>query len=157
SFREAFQKGDVAAAAAHLTSGAELVPDEGTPVRGREAIQKAFADHFSKKVRPTIKLEAESLRFLSRDTAVEEGEMKVAAEKGETATNRYSVLYVREDGKWLLAVIREWPSEQAALHDLEWLLGSWSARTPETEVQTSYDWFGNKSFLRAQFTVRGKE
>src|SRR5262245_48655793 len=55
SFAEAFQKGDAAAAAAYLTSGAELVPDEGVPVLGRDAIQKAFAEHFGKKPRPTIK------------------------------------------------------------------------------------------------------
>jgi len=48
-FGAAFQKGDAAAAVAFLTSGAELIPEEGQPVRGRDAIQKAFADHFAKK------------------------------------------------------------------------------------------------------------
>jgi uncharacterized protein (TIGR02246 family) len=157
SFAEAFQKGDAATAAAYLTSGAELIPDEGPPVRGRDSIQRAFTDHFSKKPRTKIRLDVESVRFPSRDTAVEEGEMKVATEKGETTTNRYHALYVREDGKWLLAVIREWPSEQAALKDLDWVIGSWSAKTPEAEVQTTYDWFGNKSFIRAQFTFRQKD
>jgi uncharacterized protein (TIGR02246 family) len=157
SFAEAFQKGDAAAAVAYLTSGAELVPDEGSPACGRDAIQKAFANHFSKRPRTTIKLELESLNFPSRDTAVEEGEMKVSNDKGETTNNRYEVLYVREDGKWLVAMIRERPSEQTALKDLEWLIGSWSAQTPEAEVRTTYEWFGNKSFIRAHFTVRGKE
>jgi uncharacterized protein (TIGR02246 family) len=157
SFAEAFQKGDAAAAAAYLTSGAELVPDEGSPVCGRDAIQNAFANHFNKRPRATIKLELESLNFPSRDTAVEEGEMKVSNDMGETTNNRYEVLYVREDGKWLVAMIRERPSEQTALKDLEWLIGSWSAQTPEAEVRTTYEWFGNKSFIRAHFTVRGKE
>jgi uncharacterized protein (TIGR02246 family) len=156
-FAEAFQKGDAAAAVAYLTSGAELIPDEGSPVRGRDAIQKAFAIHFGKKPRPTIKLEVESLHFPSRDTAVEEGDMEVTTERGDTTNNRYEVLYVREEGKWLVAMIRERPGEQAALRDLEWLIGSWSAQSPEVEAQTTYEWFGNKSFIRAQFTVRQKD
>jgi uncharacterized protein (TIGR02246 family) len=157
SFAEAFQKGDAAAAVAHLTSGAELIPDEGSPVRGRDAIEAAFANHFSKKPRTTIKLEVESLHFPSRDTAVEDGEMKVSTEKGETTSIRYEVLYVHEEGKWLVATIRERPSEQGALKDLEWLIGSWSAQKPEAEVRTTYEWFGIKSFIRAQFTVRQKD
>src|SRR4029077_17403820 len=95
SFTEAFQKGDAAAAVAYLTSGAELIPDEGPPVRGKDAIQKAFADHFAKKPQTKITLEVESVRFPSRDTAVEEGDIKASTEKEATATNRYSVLYVR--------------------------------------------------------------
>lgn len=157
SFAEAFQKGDPGAAAAYLTPGAELIPYQGSPVRGREAIRKAMADHFTKNSRPRIKLEVESVHFPSRDSALEEGEIKVSTEKEANSTNRYSVLYVREDGKWLLAMIREWPSERAALQDLDWLIGSWAAKTPEAEVQTAYEWFGNKSFIQAQFTVRQKD
>jgi uncharacterized protein (TIGR02246 family) len=157
SFAAAFQKGDAAAAAAYLTSGAELIPYEGSPIRGREAIQQAIANHFAKNARPKIKLEVESVHFPSRDTAVEEGDIQVTTEKEATATNRYSVLYVREDGKWLLAMIREWPSERAALRDLDWLIGSWAAKTPDAEAQTAYEWFGNKSFIRAHFTVRQKD
>jgi uncharacterized protein (TIGR02246 family) len=153
-FAQAFQKGDAAAAAAYLTSGAELIPYEGTPLRGREAIQKAIANHFAKAAKPKIKLEVESVHFPSRDTAVEEGDIQVTTDKEATSTNRYSVLYVREDGKWLLAQIREWPDERAALRDLDWLIGSWAAKTPDAEAQTTYEWFGNKSFIQAHFMVR---
>ena len=156
-FAAAFQKGDAAAAAAFLTSGAELVPDDGPPVRGREAIRKAFAEHFAKKRKAKITLEPESLRFLSRDTALEEGHMKVTPEKGAPESNRYSVLYAREDGKWLLAAVREWESEQAQLRDLGWLIGKWSAKRKNAEVETVYEWFGNKAFIRGQITIRGKD
>jgi uncharacterized protein (TIGR02246 family) len=157
SFAEAFQKGDAPTAASYLTSGAELIPYEGSPVRGRNAIQKAFAQYFAKSVRPKIKLDVDSLRFPSQDTAYEEGDINITTEKEASATNRYSILYVREEGKWRLAMIREWPSQQAALRDLDWLIGSWAAKTPEAEAHTTYEWFGNKSFIQAHFTVRRQD
>src|SRR5262249_25096181 len=135
----------------------ELIPDDAEPVRGRDAIRKALTDHFAKNPRTKITLDIQSVHFPSRDTAVEEGEIKVAPEKGEPATNRYSVLYVREDGNWLLAQVREWPSEQAAIRDLDWLIGSWTAKRPEDEAQSTYEWYGHRSFIRAHFTVRGKD
>ncbi|MDB5336446.1 MAG: SnoaL-like domain protein [Planctomycetaceae bacterium] len=157
SFGEAFQKGDAPAAAAFLTSGAELIALEGITVRGRDAIQEAFTNHFSKDARPKIHLDVGSLDFPSRDTAVQEGVMKITAAGGEHTTNNYSVLLVREDGKWYLASIREWALEKSPLEELEWLIGSWSAKGKDAEAQTTYEWFGNKTFIKAQFSIREKE
>lgn len=156
-FTAAFEKGDVAAAAGFLTSGAELVPDGGPAVRGREAVQKAFAQHFGKAAKVKIDLAAEATHFPSRDTAVEEGRLTVTpAAGGKTTTLRYSVMLVREDGKWLIASIREWVGGASPLADLDWLIGTWVAKRADAEVQTTYDWFGDKTFIRAQFTVREK-
>ena len=56
------------------------------------------------------------------------------------ATSRYSVLYVREGGQWLMAVVREWPAQPVSLRDLDWLIGSWVARRDDAEVHTTYEW-----------------
>ncbi len=158
-FTEAFQKSDAAAAAAYMTSGAELVPGDGEPVRGREAIQKVYAAHFAKNSRPKISVEPHSLDFPSRDTAIEEGVMTIttAGDDGETTKNEYQILYVREDGQWFLASVREWHIEKTGLEDLAWLIGTWSAKQPQAEVHTTYEWFGNKSFILARFSIREKE
>ena len=111
-----------------LTSGAELVPNDVEPVRGRDAIKKAFTEHFAKNPRVKIVLDVESPRFILRDTAIEGGQMTITPDKGEPSSNRYSILYVREDGKWLLALIKEWPSDRANLRDFDWLIGTWTAK-----------------------------
>src|SRR5262245_35387034 len=157
NFIEAFQKGDAAAAAGLMTSEAEVIPDEGDTIKGREAIQKAYADYFAKHPKAKITLDVEELRFPSRDTAIEEGHMKVAPEKGQSETHRYHVLYVREDGKWLLSVIKEWPSESAALRELDWLIGKWTAKRDDLQIDSTYEWFGDKSFIKATFAIKGKE
>src|SRR5262249_17578618 len=76
-FSKAFKKGDAAATAAFLTQGAELIPEDVEPLHGRDAIQKAFTDHFAKNPRVKIALEYEPMRFTSRDSAIQDGTMKV--------------------------------------------------------------------------------
>ena len=154
SFVAAFEKGDAEQAATHLTAGAELIPDDAPGIRGREAIQKACAEHFKRHPQQKITLEPESLRFTSRETALEEGLMKTTVENGAPTTQRYSLLHVREDGKWLLATIREWPSEGTELQDLGWLIGSWQAKGADGEAHTTYEWLGNKAFVRGNITLR---
>src|SRR4051794_33346327 len=157
AFVTAFESGDAAAAAAHMTTGAEMMAPDGTTVYGRDAIQKAYADLFAKHPKHKVKVEPESLRFTSRDTALEEGQMTVTREKDEPGVYRYVVLHVREDGKWQIAVLRNDENEEESLQGLDWLIGAWEAKGPEAEVRTTYEWVGNKAFIRSQFTVREKD
>ncbi len=154
---KAFETGNAPAAGAILTSGAEIIPDDAPPLRGREAIRKAYAEFFAKHPKRKITLESESLRFTSRDTAIEEGHMSVALDGDAPESQRYSMLLVREDGKWLVALIKEWPSEEADLRDLGWLIGTWEAKRTDVAVRTTYEWFGNKAFIRATIAAREKE
>src|SRR5262245_5310687 len=48
SFSDAFVQGDGEKAGAFLTEGAELIPDNAPPVRGRKAIQDAITKHLAK-------------------------------------------------------------------------------------------------------------
>ena len=133
-----------------------MAPD-GTTVQGRDAIQKAYADHFAQYPKHTVTVEPESLRFTSRDTALEEGHMTVTRGKDDPGHYRYVVLHVREDGKWQIAVLRNDETEDASLRDLEWLIGTWEAKGPDAEARTTYEWVGNKAFIRSQFTIREKD
>ncbi|HEY2786094.1 MAG TPA: SgcJ/EcaC family oxidoreductase [Fimbriiglobus sp.] len=156
-FKEAFQKGDAAAAAGHMTAEAEIISDEGTALKGREAIQKAYAEYFAKGNKPKITIDIDSVRFTSRDTAIEDGHMTVAREGESAETNRYQVLYAREDGKWLISVIKEWPAETTSgLDDLDWLIGTWTAKGKNGEITNTYEWFGNKGFIKASVSVHAK-
>ena len=156
-FLKAFESGDAEWVASFWTADGELIGDEGSVYRGRGAIAKAYRELFGSKEKRHAEIQSESLRFPSQDTAIEEGYFKVRVAKGEPTANRYSILYVREGGKWLMAVVREWPTETASLRDLEWLIGTWVAQRNDAEVQTTYEWMWNKSFIRVRFTIRQKD
>jgi uncharacterized protein (TIGR02246 family) len=156
-FLKAFESGDAERVASFWAPGGELIGDDGSTYRGRAAIAKAYRELFGTKQKRRAEVQRESLRFPSRDTAIEEGRFKVRVGEGEPSASRYSVLHVREGGKWLMAVVREWPAEAVSLADLEWLIGTWVAKRDDAEVQTTYEWVWNKSFIRMRFTIRQKD
>lgn len=153
----AFEKGDAEQAAAVLTDEAELIPFEGSSIIGRDAIQAAYAAHFVEHPRTQIELTTESLRFLSRNAAVEEGTMQVTLDGNAPRTNHYSLLHLREDGKWLIGEIHESSTGVENLGELAWLIGDWSAKQGDTALNINYDWFGDKAFVRGLFTVKFKD
>lgn len=154
SFVAAFQKGDGKAVAAHWTAAGEYTDDDGTTFRGRPALEKAYAEFFAKNPAPALAVEVDSVRFPSRDTAVVEGHFKLRRAKGgELVVSRCSFLYAREDGKWLIAIAREWPGDGLSLRDLEWMIGDWEAKRDGTVVRTKYEWTANRSFIRCQYSI----
>jgi uncharacterized protein (TIGR02246 family) len=154
----ALEKGDPKAVATLWTEEGEYIADGGTTVRGRPALEAAYKKFFAKN--PHVKVEAtiDSIRFVSRDSAIEEGVAKVQRGKGEESdTTRYSILYAREDGGWHIAVLREWPDEGVTPRDLDWLVGTWVAKTDGGEVRTTYEWDENKTFLRVRISIKDKD
>jgi uncharacterized protein (TIGR02246 family) len=151
----AYMAGDAKALAAQWTVNGEYVADDGTMIRGRANIEKAYAALFGKKKEPTTaEHEVTSIRFPSKDTAIEEGYFKVRTGKEAPVSSRFSVLYVRDGGNWLMAVVREWPNSGVSLRDLEWLIGSWEARHGDTDVRTTYEWWGEKTFIRVNIVLK---
>jgi uncharacterized protein (TIGR02246 family) len=148
-----FGKGDAKAVAALFTAEGEYTDDDGTTIRGRAALEKDYAEFFAKTPGVSLEVEIDAVRFPSRDTAVVEGHFKVRRAKGELVVSRGSILYAREDGKWLIAILREWGGDGLSLRDLEFLIGTWETKQPGTTVSTRYEWTANKSFIRCHFIV----
>jgi uncharacterized protein (TIGR02246 family) len=155
-FIKVVEKGDAKAVAASWTEDGEYIGDDGTTIRGRAAIEAAYTKAFAKKKNVKVEMTVESIRFPSKDTAIEEGYAK--SYKGDSehpTTSRYSVLHVRESGKWLMALLREWPDEGVALRDLDWLIGTWEAKNDEADVRTTYEWDAKKNSIRCHVTIKG--
>jgi len=156
-FIKVVEKGDAKAVAASWTEDGEYIDDAGTTIRGRAAIEAAYAKAFAKKKNVKVEMTVESIRFPSKDTAIEEGYAKSYKGDSEQPTaSRYSVLHVREGGRWLMALLREWPDEGVSLRDLDWLIGTWEAKTDEAEVRTTYEWDAKKNSIRCHITIKGK-
>jgi uncharacterized protein (TIGR02246 family) len=156
-FIKALEKGDAKAVAAFWTEEGEYIADNGTTFRGRAAIEDAYAKFFAKNPKLRAEAQIDAIHFVSKDSAIEEGFMKTYNEKSKLPnSSRYSVLHVREGGKWLMAVVREWPDEGTTLRDIDWLIGSWTAKTDDGEVRTTYEWDESKKFIRMRFTITMK-
>lgn len=154
-FVQGFAKGDAKTLAASWTDQAEYVEESGAMLRGRAAIEQAFADFFKEHPGSRIDVQIESIRFPSRDTAIEEGTMLLTHAAAELPTStRYRVLHVREDGQWKTALAREWGAEEEKLHDLAWLVGEWRAESKDREVRIGYAWNETRSCIEGRFTAQ---
>ena len=157
SFAKAFDSGDAKALSSHWTADGEYENDSGVSIRGRADLESSFAEFFSHN--PDAKAESHptSLRFLSRDAAITEG--TVSVRRGPTQPAKaanYSALFVRDEGQWRLAQLRESsPSENATIDDLSWLIGEWKSAAGEgAEIRTTYTWDDNKKFIDVQFKLK---
>ncbi len=154
SFAAAFTKDDGKAVAAHWTGEGEYISNDGTTFRGRAELEKAYTEYFNKNPDNVMTVEVESIRFPSKDSAVAEGFMKLhRGKKKELVVSRCSFLFVREDGKWRIAIAREWRGDGLSLRDMEWLIGKWEAKRNGAVVATRYEWTANKSFIRCNFSI----
>ena len=154
-FEKAFASGDAKAVAAFWTEAGEYYEDSGVELRGRAAIEKAYAELFKEKPKGKLEMEILAIRFPSPDTAIEEGILRLRYPGAELPTStRYSVQHVRSGDGWKVAIAREWGADEDKLDELHWLIGKWSAKTKTGEVLLSFEWDENKTFIRNKFTVK---
>jgi uncharacterized protein (TIGR02246 family) len=175
AFVRAYNEGDAGAIAAMFTDDAEVIDEQGQVVAGRPAIQSLFASTFAAHPGETIVIDDVSLRFLGPDVAKEEGRARVvpAGSKPGPAvpkppaspvtplaprTNRYSVLYVRQDGRWLQSSVREHADTRLTPHErlepLAWLVGVWVDETSSSIARTSTRWSDDGNFLLVDVTIQ---
>jgi uncharacterized protein (TIGR02246 family) len=155
AFVQAFNNGDAKAVAAFWTEQAEFVDDRGTVLRGRPAIEKAYAELFKAEPKARIDVRGELIRFPSPNSAIEEGLMTLAASGSALpTTTAYRAIHVREGGQWRIAFSHEWGADRHKLEDLAWLIGRWAARAPGREVHFTFAWNEKKTLIKNHFTVK---
>lgn len=160
SFVKAYNGKDAKALGDLFTPEAEIEDEDGEITRGRDAIVAHFSGNFEENGSDTLTVDTDSLRFLGTDIAIEEGVASLTSEADTTPqTNRYSVIYARQGGRWLHARIRDEPEEDvSAAHDrlreLEWMLGDWVNESDDEVVFTTCKWSDDGNFLLRDFDVK---
>ena len=139
-FLKALAKGDARQVAAFWSATGEYARGEDLTIRGRANIEKAYAEHLKKKRPGTVTVAGASIRFLSDDTAVQEGVFVVKRPNpAQTTRSQFSALIVRSGGKWYFGQVREAP-EPPSLQELAWLVGSWAYASDGAETRMVVEW-----------------
>ena len=73
AFVDAFEKGDAKAVAAAWAEDGDYVDLAGRHLQGRPAIENAFKDFFTENKGLQLRIDANSVRFLTPDIAIEDG------------------------------------------------------------------------------------
>jgi uncharacterized protein (TIGR02246 family) len=160
---EAFHKGDAKAVAAFWAPDGDYTDQAGHHLKGRDEIQKAFAQFFAENKGLKLRIDSASLRFLTPDVAVEDGTTAVLhPDGGPPSRVRYTIVHVKKDGQWYLGSVRDAaytpPSNHEHLRGLEWLLGDWADEAGKGEVaRFAFSWAEGQNFIISSFTTTFKD
>lgn len=156
-FTKAYNAHDAKAVADLFLPQAQIVDEDDNTIQGRDNILNLFADVFAGQPETGISVNVESIRFIGTNLAVEVGSTITVPPVGETPeAGRYSVLHIRNDGKWSMGLVRDIPAEPTHRDHLEtlgWLVGDWIDESRAGTVRTSCRWADNDSFLLQEITV----
>jgi uncharacterized protein (TIGR02246 family) len=174
AFVRAYNAGDARTIASLFTPDAEVIDEEGQAVQGQAAIAAHFAATFAAIPGETIEVDIDSIRFLGRDVAKEEGHARLVPPRARAEpktkgkaegsspshaphASRYTVLYVRQDGRWLQSSVHEHPERAIRPHErlepLAWLLGEWVDEGGSSVVSSRTRWSDDGNFLIRDFTL----
>jgi uncharacterized protein (TIGR02246 family) len=136
------------ALAACFTPDGELVDETGRREAGRAAIAARAGAFFRARPGATLRSEEDSFRFVGAEAAEQEGTVVVLDREGAVISrSRYGILYVRHEGEWLMASVRDLAmpggglTPRERLGEIAWLEGTWvdEARRTVLEVAWSED------------------
>ncbi len=159
AFRDAYNAGDADTIAALFAQDAQIITEDGDTISGREAIAQQFEQTFNDLPDVHMEIFLDSLRLLGKDLAVEVGAIRETPSAGETPRySRYTVLHVKRNGKWLMAMARdtrdEPPTNHERLQPLAWLVGEWLDDGGSSVVRTTCDWSPDGNFLIQEMTIQ---
>lgn len=156
---KAFNAHDAKAITELFAPDAQIVDKDGNTYEGREAIENVFKGVFADSPNKTTEVLVESIRMIGSDLAVEVGTTKEIEAANETPDyDRYTVLHVKRDGKWHMALARDEegavPPAHERLQPLAWLVGEWVDDGGSTVVNSTGRWSEDGNFLLLDFKIK---
>lgn len=159
AFVRAYNAGDAKAIAALFVPEGQILDKEGNASEGRDAIRDTFARLFAAAPQKRLEVFVDSIRFIGPDLAVEVGTTKETSAPGEPPErDAYTVLHVKRDGKWLMALARDSegdpPTSHEQLKPLAWLIGEWVDDGGSVVVHSTCRWSEDRNFLLQNFDIQ---
>jgi len=154
-YLKAKAKGDVDTLRQLWTPEGEYIDARGQRFRAWEVIDQQIASQQTAEHDGKVTPPDSTLRLVTRDVAVEDGTTEDDA-SGQVV--RFTAIWVRRDGRWLLDSLREsvatQPSPNDRLQPLSWILGEWVGRLEEATILVSSHWNEGGNFIVREFLVR---
>lgn len=155
----ALARGDSQAVLGFWTADGDVVDEQGRSYPAREVLPREIKPN-AEGEKAEVKVTATSIRFLTADVAIEDGTSEViqpASPGLPPLGGHFSVIWVKQDGKWRLASLREMrfepPATAPQLDDLDWMTGEWSGANGETKIEVSARWNATRTFLLRDLKV----
>lgn len=158
-FIAAFNRGDAKAVAAFYTPQGVYIDQLGREYKGRDALEKLYANAFTENKGAKLTIHVLSLRSVTPDVAIEEGLTEVAPANGDPpSAAKFVAVLVKKDEVWYLDNVQESiarpPSNADHFDDVAWLIGDWTGESDKGQsVKATYSWAENQNFIVSSFAI----
>lgn len=155
----AFNAGQIDAVADYWAASATHTDLEtGELTQGREAIRADIEAGIEGQPGLRLREEVERVRMITPQVASVKGTIVVTRGEQQPVESRFSAILVNTDGKWRIESIEESavplpPTPQAALQELNWLIGTWAEATADATVTNDVRWSSERAFLVRSYAV----
>jgi uncharacterized protein (TIGR02246 family) len=161
AFSAAFNKGDLDALVGLWTDEAEYIAETGKAHRGKEAIRALLKKAMTAHKGSTQSIKVHSIRLVKPDVALVEGTVTVTAKDGTTDPGRFSAVYAKHDGKWLISSVRDLstpddddkPNSFNRLQGVAWLVGEWVDKDSKKTITINSRWAAGQAYLVQEINV----
>jgi uncharacterized protein (TIGR02246 family) len=161
AYAAAFNKGDLGGVLAAWTDDADYVDEAGKTIKGRKDLSAMYKKSLQENKGLKVRIKTTAIRFLKDDIAMQDGSAILTHANGETETSPFTAVWMKKDGQWLLAHLRELPGQpggiadepNARLKDLDWLIGEWTHDDKDKKTTLTGHWFKGHKFLVLDYVV----
>jgi uncharacterized protein (TIGR02246 family) len=153
-------KGDTVGLSNMWTIDGNYVDEDGNEFKGRTDLVKRFSKVFLEAGPQRVQLVPEEIRLLSSNVGTVDGVVRRKDEEKAPPQTRYTMVFVKQKGTWLISSATETPIESAeepshdTLNDLSWLIGDWKSERNGASVNMRADWTIGKNFIRCDYLVK---
>lgn len=163
AYREAVNRGDLEAIAGFWTADADYVDVTGHSHKVKDRLEEAkrVVAERGDAARRSLKAETISVRIVTPGVAIEDGTFeRTGGLAGQAPQGRYTAVWVKRDGRWLIDGVRESPIHAMSIYDhlkgLEWMVGDWMAEGDGATIDESCAWGPDKNYMLRDLVVRPK-
>jgi uncharacterized protein (TIGR02246 family) len=164
AYAEAFNKGDLSGVLAVWAESADYVDEAGKTIEGRQALTAMYKKAFKENKGLKVRIVTTTIRFLKTDVASQDGSALLTHAGGETEVSPFTAIWIKKDGQWLVAHLRELPSEvgrvgeeaNTRLNELGWLVGDWTHDDKDKKTTLAGHWMKGHKFLVLDYSVNAK-
>ncbi|MEM7144098.1 MAG: SgcJ/EcaC family oxidoreductase [Verrucomicrobiota bacterium] len=159
AYTAAFNEGNAESLAALFTEDARYALGAGDTIVGREEIQARASAFFEQSNQRSLQVTVSDARFLTPDVLVETGLAIMTVDDQSPGSTSYHATHVRVGDDWLIAELHETNLPSAdraseALSQLNWLIGSWSAKGEGWSASSKATWTLNGRFIARSFSIK---
>jgi len=157
----ALHRGDEAQLMASWTAEGDFVDAAGRTMKGRDMARQSGRRPDQGRGADEPAITVNSIRFVSSDVAVEDGTVESPLGDSGFAVARYTAIWVKREGRWLLDSLRESGPSEGSHHDrlraLGWMVGDWVERGGIRNVELVCRWTPDGNFLLRDMKIQTPE